>query len=148
MAEDAACGGRGAATHRRHPRTARSGARTPRRGARGDHLRPYFLLGTITLLLGALHGPYANLLRRRRALHVDSEGVHGKLSRFRTINVRWADVHDVRLDARQVIIETSSHSVTIPLRRYRNAGAIRDALLGWRERLAATRPPVTPIEDA
>ena len=68
-------------------------------GARGDHLRTYFLLGTITLLLGALHGPYSNLLRRRRALHVDSEDVHGKLWRFRTIDVRWADVRDVRVDA-------------------------------------------------
>jgi hypothetical protein len=104
------------------------------RGGKAFYLRPYFLLGMVTLLLGVFHGPYSDLILRRRYLRLDDSGVHGRLSRFRRISAPWQDVRGIRVDAREAVIETTSRSFTISLKRYQNAGAIREALAGWRER--------------
>lgn len=103
-------------------------------GGKAFYLRPYFLLGLLTLALGLLHGPHAAWLSRRRFVRVDDEGLHAVLSRFRRLDVRWADVRDLRLDARAIVVTTTTRTVRIALRRYRNASAVCDALASWRER--------------
>lgn len=93
-------------------------------------------LGATTLVAGLAHGPLTGLSWKRRFVRIDSAGIRARLSPFRKFNVSWADIIDIRLGERSVIVMTKGSSHPIPLNHYGNAIEIRTALADWRERKA------------
>ncbi|MEO6211732.1 MAG: hypothetical protein ABIQ10_16605 [Gemmatimonadaceae bacterium] len=100
-------------------------------GGKAFFARPNFLLGTVTIVVGLLHGMLARRRSRRRELRLDESGVHARLSRFSAFSVPWNEVRAIRLTDTAAIIDTAAGTHTIRLRRYGNAGRIRAALEEW-----------------
>lgn len=109
-------------------------------GGKAFFARPNFLLGTVTILAGLLHGVLARRPTRQRELRLDENGVHARLSRFTVFSVPWNEVRAIRLTNSAAIIDTAAGAHTIRLRRYGNASEIRHALEEWSAARALPRP--------
>ena len=93
--------------------------------------RPVFLLGIVTAAIGLFHGTIAGLSWKRREIHFDENGVRARTSRFRGFSVPWAEVRDIRITEKAIVVDTGAGAHTIALRRYRNAAEIRAAFTRW-----------------
>ncbi|MDQ2931845.1 MAG: hypothetical protein M3Y05_13670 [Gemmatimonadota bacterium] len=109
-------------------------------GGKAFFARPNFLLGTVTIVIGLLHGMLARRSSRRRELRLDENGVHARLSRFTAFSVPWNEVRAIRLTNSAAIIDTTAGAHTIRLRRYGNASRIRAALEEWSAARTLPRP--------
>lgn len=100
-------------------------------GGKPFYERPAFTLGIATIVIGLLHAKSTHISWKRREIQLDANGVRARTSRFRSFTVPSADVCELRVTDKAIVIDTATGSHTIPLRRYRNAGEIRAAFLQW-----------------
>jgi hypothetical protein len=100
-------------------------------GGKPFYARPAFLAGVATGMVGLFHARLARLKWKRREIHIDETGVRARTSRFRHFNVTWAEIRDIRITDKAIVLDTATGAYKIPLRLYRNAAEIRAAFTHW-----------------
>jgi hypothetical protein len=106
------------------------------------YLRPQFLSGVITLMMGLFHARLQHFSSRRRYLTIDDTGVDCRTSAIGRFGIAWADLASIELlDDRAVFHCKSGARHKLNLRMFRNGEKARDAIR-TDARAAALLPPV------
>lgn len=96
----------------------------------------HFALGTLMVLAGLLTtllALFMERMERRRALTISDSGIRMRLNKFRSFNVRWSEMAELRVGAKEARLMSSSGRgpSVVPLSRLLNrdevAGALMDA---------------------
>jgi uncharacterized membrane protein HdeD (DUF308 family) len=93
------------------------------------YLRPQFLSGILTLIIGLSHGRLHSFHRRRHYLKLDDAGMEFRRAPFRRLTVPWTDLASVDLRKNEAILHRKDgRRHKIRLGRYRNIKALRQGL--------------------
>ncbi len=105
--------------------------------------RPTLLSAALMLLLGLFHGKFQRFMHRRRALHVNDDGlsIGGRRPWNRRLTLGWDEVARIDLsDTTALIVATDGRERRIDLADLYNAPHVVEALEAARTRLPAARP--------
>jgi hypothetical protein len=61
------------------------------------YLRPQFLSGVVTIGVGLFHGRLHHLMKRKRYLKLDEDGLEFRVTRFRHLRLRWEGLKSIDL---------------------------------------------------
>jgi hypothetical protein len=93
------------------------------------YMRPQFMAGVVTLVLGLFHGRLAHFTSRRSYLRIDDAGVYCRSSLFRRFSFAWTDLASVAITKDRADFElTDGRRHTISLRSLFNAERVRAAI--------------------
>ena len=93
------------------------------------YLRPAFLSGMATLLLGLFHARIHGFRHRRRYLKIDQSGVECRTAPLRKFRVDWNEIASVEVTAdRASFLHNSGRRDAVVLRGLLNAPEVRQAI--------------------
>ena len=106
--------------------------------------RPTVLLGATMIALGLTHGWLMSRAARRRALHVNDDGITVGRRFFRRFSVRWPDVAEINVSAAKAyIIARDGREHRFDLEDLVAPAEVRQALLAAQARWQTPLPPST-----